>query len=139
MCQLMGAGKPQPSGGGILSTKRVVDQDGPAFDLYDGVAGDVVIVNNSTAVIKNGLAQNAAVLPQTLKFQCEALCFDDILDGDHCGNAIIERRIIGGDDFAGDPLQNLFPVVWCSHAVVSLSSPDDLMRRLIRSIKSCHS
>lgn len=36
-------------------------------------------------------------------------------------------------------LQSLFPVIWYSHALVSLSSPDDLMRRLIRSIKSCHS
>lgn len=100
---------------------------------------DIVIIDNGAAIIKNRFAQDTPGFPQALIFQRDPLCFDDVLDRDHSGNAIIEIRIIGGDDFTGDPLQSLFPVIWCSHALVSLSSPDDLMRRLIRSIKSCHS
>ena len=135
----MRTGKAQPACGGVLSAEGAIDEYGAALDRNNGISGDIVIVDNGTAIIKNRFAQNAAGFPQALILQRDPLRFDDVLDRDHSGNAIIEIRIIGGDDFAGDPLQSLFPVIWYSHALVSLSSPDVLIRRLIRSIKSCHS
>ena len=139
MPQLVGAGKAQAACGGVLPAERTINQDRPASHLNEDILSLFQVIDRGKPIIEDCLPQDAARFPQALILQRDTLGLNDILNGDPGGNAIVKVRIISGDHVTGDPLQRRFPVKRCVHASVSLSSLLFPMRRLIRSMKSCHS
>ena len=136
MRQLMGAGKAEPSCAGIFFTEGRVHQDRACPHREQSIFMALHIIDRLQAVIKNGLAQDAAVFPQVLILQGEPVGFDQILDGNGGGLAVIEPGIIGGQHPAGNILDPVFTVKQSHHSHPLCHAS---FRFVSRSINSCHS
>ncbi len=100
--QLMGAGKPQTAGVGVLITEGSVNEDRPGADREEDVLLVLHVIHRLQTTVKNGFAQNAAILPEILILQRHSMGLDDLLDGDSGGGTLIQRGVIAAQHLTGD-------------------------------------
>lgn len=92
--QFIGAGKAQTACAGILLTERCINKDGSSVDREEDILMILYVIHRFRHSVKNGFAQDIAILPEILVRQKHTVGLDDLLNGNGGRGAIVQFGII---------------------------------------------